>query len=219
MMLATPFSSSSVRKIALPLPGRCRTRTSPATETRLPVRHRGQPRIGRDADAIEPLAQERHGMRLQRKAERAVIVDDMLAERHDRQAASPARCRARLISGCRTAAAVSAALLPSSARTAQRACAPVEAEGAEGVGLGQPLDLVDVEAGAQPDIAHRFDSRRHAARRTLPCVFSDSPLIWRKPSRTACRVLMTPRISAWRASDAARIEAALLPACNPSRND
>ena len=49
------------------------------------IRHRGQTRIRRDADAIEPLAQEGHRMRLQRKAERAVVVDDMLAERHARQ--------------------------------------------------------------------------------------------------------------------------------------
>ena len=46
MMLATALSSSRVRKMALPLPGRCRTSTSPATVTRLPFRTDARPAFG-----------------------------------------------------------------------------------------------------------------------------------------------------------------------------
>jgi len=35
---ATPVSSSRVMKMALPLPGRWRTRTTPAVRTRVPLR-------------------------------------------------------------------------------------------------------------------------------------------------------------------------------------
>ena len=61
--------------------------------------------IRRDAGPVEPLAQEGDRMRLQRKAERAVVVDDMLAERHRPAALFPARCRAGGFRADRTAAA------------------------------------------------------------------------------------------------------------------
>src|SRR5262245_16232160 len=35
-------------------------------------------------------------------------------------------------------------------------CTPAEADGAEGARLGEPLDLAEIEAGAQPDVAHRL---------------------------------------------------------------
>ena len=92
-------------------------------------------------------------MRLQRQAERAVVVDDMLAERHGRQ------LRLRLVVAQADRRLVEQRQSLGGTLAVQRAHRPkrlaaVEAERAEGVGLGKPLDVVDIEARAQPEIAH-----------------------------------------------------------------
>ena len=93
-------------------------------------------------------------MRLQRQAERAVIVDDMLAERHDRQAGF------RLLSRDGSFGPVEQRQPLGSTCAVQRAHSPergatVETQRTEGVSFGETLDLGDIEAGTQPDIAHR----------------------------------------------------------------
>src|SRR5690606_15783171 len=89
------------------------------------------------------------------EAERAIIVDDVLARRHDRQ------LRSRLIVREADAGPVEqrhglGGGFPIERTDLPESGAAVEADRAEGVGLGELFDLVDVEAGAQPDVAHGF---------------------------------------------------------------
>ena len=123
MMLATPVSSSSVAKITPDaVPGRWRTRTSPATETRRPLCMSGRRSASTMPRAASSLPQERDGMRLQRKRERAIVAHHMLAERHQRQ--RHLRLRSADRSPSPAAAKIgsrSAAESGSSARTSQSA--------------------------------------------------------------------------------------------------
>ena len=207
MMLATPFSSSRVRKMALPLPGRCRTRTRPATETRLPPRTVASRAFGVTPRAIEPLAQEGDRMRLQRQAERAVVVDDMLAERHRRAAASPARCRAggcpgRSNSGsCFGGAPARRARAPPRARRAGRG---------RSSGRHRPRASRSISPTSRPERSQRSRTEcvavAAALRRSCSMRFSDRPLICRKPSRTACARLDDAAHLAMAVVDARRLE-------------
>ena len=85
IVLAMPVSSSSVMKMALPVPGRWRTSTRPATVTMRPGRHLGQQLVPHDAARVEIGAQERHRMRLQRQMQVAIVLDHLLARQHRRQ--------------------------------------------------------------------------------------------------------------------------------------
>ena len=91
-------------------------------------------------------------MRLQRQAERAVIMQDMLAERHDGelcfrlQIPQPDVCPIEQRQCLGGAPAVKRPDRP------ERSAA-VEADGTESVGICQALDLPHVEARAQPDVA------------------------------------------------------------------
>ena len=88
-------------------------------------------------------------MGLQRQAKRSVVVDDMLAERHDRQQ------RLGLVVSHGHIRPVEERQLLGGALAAKRphgpqGGAPVEPERAEGVGLCQFFDFADIEARPQP---------------------------------------------------------------------
>ena len=85
MVLAIAVSSSSVMKMALPVPGRCRTSTRPPMFTRRRAQASDSSSWRDDAARIEIGAQERHRMRLQRQMQMAIVLDHLLARRHRRQ--------------------------------------------------------------------------------------------------------------------------------------
>ena len=161
--------------------------------TRRAVAHGSEPCVRRHADTVETRAQERDRMGLERKAKRTVVVDDMLAARHDRQAgfrlvikqADPARSnRGR----CSAAVRHRGPHLPRARRVGRSRWS----------GKHQRGSVSRFPGHRGPSAATgraRISSRRHAARRKL-IRFSARPFIRRKPSRTACALRMTPRISA-----------------------
>src|SRR3977135_3313783 len=89
MILATDVSSSMVMKMTpLAEPGRWRMVTRPETVTRAPeglARKSSLRMRPRRARPGEVGAQERCRMRAQRQLEKAVVVDDLLAQRHERK--------------------------------------------------------------------------------------------------------------------------------------
>ena len=109
-----------------------------------PVGHVAEPGVGCDTGAVEVMPEEGHRMRLQRHAQRAVVVDDMLAKRHARQLRLGLvvdqlgiwTVKQRQHFG--STPAVECPYCP-------HRCAPVDIDRAEGIGLGEQLDLADVE--------------------------------------------------------------------------
>ena len=146
------------------VPGRWRTSTSPATETRRPLGSSASRAASTMRARRELAAQEGDRVRLQRQRQRAVVVHHVLAELHLRQrhlllahqigaGARGGEERQALGGG----AGVERAHLP------ERGAA-VEPERAERVGFGEPLEAGARDAGAQPEIAHGFVcgvARRH----------------------------------------------------------
>ena len=207
-MLAMSVSSSMVMKMTpLAVPGRWRTRTSPATVTRRAVPRIAERLAGDDATRREPRAEEGDRVRLQRQAEIAVVVDDMLADRHRRQGEIRLAADVGEFGGVEQRQAVVGLAAAELARRPERV-APVEAEGAEGIGIGEPLDrgAASGRSGARDRGPNRSPGR--APRRGLASS-SRNPLIWRKPSRTAWVERISSRMSAlagwrrlWRAGGA-----------------
>ena len=153
--LAMPVSSSRVMKVTLPLPGRWRTRTMPATWTLSPSFSSREPAAGRDPAPLQLRAQEGERMGAQRELDGAIILDHLAALGHRRQRhfgllrRAPRRRRTR------------AAAPPPSPRTRHKRLAPVEAERLEGIGVGELLQRRRRHARAPPDIVDRGEGRVH----------------------------------------------------------
>ncbi len=153
--LAMPISSSSVMKITpCAVPGRWRTSTSPATATRSPLFSVASASLRLTPRASRRRAHEGDRMGLERQRQATIVLDDMGAERHRRQpgvglgvALGPAQREQRQV--VLVADPVEAPHRP------QRLAA-IEAERTEGVGVGEPLQRRRLEAGAQPQVAHRI---------------------------------------------------------------
>ena len=136
----------------LAVPGRWRTMAKAGDGDALAVPSVAKRLAGDDAARGEMRADEGDRVRLQRKAEIAVVVDHVLADRHRRQ------CEIRLaadVGEFRHVEQRQAVVGLAAAKLARRPerVAPVEAEGAEGVGIGEPLDRRARQAGAEPEIA------------------------------------------------------------------
>ena len=108
-----------------------------------------------DAAGGEARPDERHRMRLQRQAEIAVVVDDMLPDRHRRQRNVGLAPYVGMGGDVEQRQPVVGPAAAEVAGGPQRV-APVEAEGAEGVGIGEPLDRRPAEARAEPEVADRI---------------------------------------------------------------
>ena len=215
MILAMSVSSSSVMKTTpLAVPGICRTSTRPATVTGLILRQASLrcSALRMAPSAREALAEEAHGMLLQRQAGRRHSPPP-----HARRAAWTASATSGsgnsslLICGVRSGSGRSLrrrlALPPSRQsdgveppRCPQRG-APVEPERAEGVRLGQPLDGEARDAGR--------------SRRAARC--------WQKPLPRAATSFSsnssscTPEFAESRGARRSDAVAAPAPACSPSR--
>ena len=86
MTLATALSSSMVMNTTpLAEPGRCRQVTRPEMRTRVSLAMPREGLVAQDAAAVEISAQELRRMRPQRQMEKAIVVDDFLAQRHGRK--------------------------------------------------------------------------------------------------------------------------------------
>ena len=155
--LAMPVSSSTVRKVTVPVPGRWRMRTMPATWTLSPSLSSLSPAAGDDAASLQVRTQEGDRMGAQRKLHGAIILDHLapVAERRQHHFRLPAPRVGRGEERQRRAA--------EPAHPPQR-LPPVEAERSEGVGVGELLQRRGRHSGAQPDVLDRDEGRVHRGR-------------------------------------------------------
>ena len=155
IVLAMAVSSSSVMKMTLPWPGRCRTSTRPATVTRRPDGILTKRSWRENAARGKIGAQEGYRMRLQRQMQAPIVLDHMLARQHRRQSRVGLQLRHGDAREQRQVVLVAGAL--QSPHRPQRLAA-VEAERTEGVGFGELFERGGIEPRTQPEVAHRIET-------------------------------------------------------------